>query len=246
MADLIVPLAAISLIMAVMILPRYFVRRQGLFGSGAKAKEDLDHQTRMRDKIESLLIELQEVNREVIGRIDTKFRMLAQLHDKVEDGVKTLEGLHVGLDRKMKDLEAFEQRARTLLTEAAPPADPAIAAKFELSNDGPEKGRGRRRRQRRRKLKEAEASIEAPAADMTAEEPVTADAPPPVEEPPAPSPEQREEIRKAAEAIQSQYQRIYELADEGRASVDIAEEFGMQRGEVEFILRLRTQVSKSG
>ena len=141
--------AGLGLVVAALVLPRKLAQRSRIL-----PRTDMNEADRLRKSMEELLVQLQEVTREMNARLDTKMMALAQL---VEDA-----------DARINEL-------KRLLEEEA-------ARETTREEDRTETGTGRRRD---------------------------------VEE------------------------TVLRLAQEGRTELEIAQETGIARGEIELVLALR-------
>ena len=106
-----------------MLLPRYLAKRRGVFGSG-KTRRQFDAEASVHLKSDKVLLELNEISREIIARLDNKTRMIEQLLDCADKAVTELK-LQEHKLQEMLQLVRAEQAL--LLAQQATPATPAPA-----------------------------------------------------------------------------------------------------------------------
>ncbi|MFC1587539.1 hypothetical protein ACFL54_04435 [Planctomycetota bacterium] len=176
-------IAGVVIVVILMVGPRLYVRRRGVFNTG-NPNLQLQMDSRIKAKTESMIVELQEINREVVSRLDNKIRMLDLTISQAEKSIRELKDLNLETEKHMAGLKKAMETA-VISSTKEPGKDTTEAAVGELG----------------------EAEIKS--------------------------------LDQASKVINSQYEYIYTLSDEGRDSLAIAEETGMQRGEIDFILRLR-------
>lgn len=207
-----------SIVVIIFLLNR-MRRRRALDGSPRQYRRETDaannKSTAIKRDMEQLLVELNELARQINARIDTKFTKLEQ---SIADADKRIQVLRVLLDAVKK---AGLQRPRDEAAEPGGNAEsnrpvPASAGAIDVrvQDDG----------------------IVEPSESDRAESESTS-APAAMPEPAHPS--HHPDANSGSSANDEINCRIYQLADAGRTPVEIARELRRSVGEVELILNLR-------
>lgn len=232
--------AAVALI-AVVLMMNSLRRRQVRSGAPKSARERVEEvraASEARAVTDDFLVKLEEVSRQVSARIDTKIAKLEALLNEVDARAARLEAISDSVDRLRTRLTNRPlDRPRVGPNGAAPnsvaPASPPVWPADEQTE--PET------------LPKVESSPESQSGTTV---PHSARAS-------GPSPSDTTESRRHGAIVPRlaesdtmhpenspsggiDVERIYRLADAGTPLPEIAEELGMQRGEVELVLDLRT------
>lgn len=198
-------LLIIAAIMFIIVLLNLNYRRRTMGGSPKQYRREIDtanmKTTAIHRDMERLLVELNELSRQINAQIDTKF---AKLEQSIADADKRIQFLRILLDAAKKaeladspyPLEPFSQDAKPNIVPQSTNLDITVG-------DG---GISETRKTESREITNPD-------------------------------------DHNATEASDELHDRVYQLADEGQSTIDIARTLQQNVGEVELILNLRRRTN---
>ncbi len=190
-------------------------RRRMVEGASRRYKGEMDPATTrsaaIKKDMERLVIELNELAREVNGQIDTRF---AKLEQSIADADKRVSALRILVDAANKANDAAYDRIRPPATSSESVAAVSQAGIDVTISDEGETG-------------SAVGGPEKPTVDSSGDEATQPEEP------------ETQEAAGRTSSVDEINSLIYSMADLGHSPIEIAQELEQNVGEVELILNLR-------
>lgn len=227
---------------------RKAARRSATRDYTGEAATHIRQQQGVREDMESLMLQLSELARQLNGQMDTRYAKLEQTIAEADRRIATLEALL----RKLNGGQTLD-----VIVDDKP--TPAEAAKPSQATAAAPSGKSANKsRKASKQNKKAEEQHRPPAKPSSPTTPIASASPAPAAAPmptaaPAPTsvptpaipataadaPTAQTAPARPAESADARYGRIYALADQGHSPVEIARQTGHTTGEIELILNLR-------
>ncbi len=233
----VLPLLAIAamLLVSYLLMRRARLRTLPRVGEGRERLDEWKASRAARETLDTVLVQLEEVAREVNAQLDTKFVRLETLIEDADERIDRLETLEREISAVKKRITQRRRSAKPVSTTPTVRSERRPALPFplpdEVSPDLP--------RADKPDAEPPAASTAVPGDELDIVE-ITLDAPPTPaltnSESPLPPPA---EPISDPQAPDPRYAHIYQLADAGQRAIQIAEAVNMPLGEVELILSLR-------